>query len=145
MKHSIAITSALVIGLLSSPAIGVEGRPAEYTYTTTNDFKQGGTYGHDPVLFRLKDPDSSGNTPDQLELADPPPVYQGPPYSPGEGLFPFINVACLTRGTIVRIDVNATSPSTAIVGQYYTAPKTMSRSPSRTTVDQHGNVWVVSR
>jgi hypothetical protein len=55
--------------------------------------------------------------------------------------FPFVNIAASARGTIVRIDVN----TGAILGEYQTAPDGMGRNPSRTTVDQLGNVWVSNR
>lgn len=55
--------------------------------------------------------------------------------------FPFVNIACSARGTIVRIDVNTGT----ILGEYLTAPDGMGRNPSRTTVDQLGNVWVSNR
>jgi hypothetical protein len=55
--------------------------------------------------------------------------------------FPFVNVAASARGTIVRIDVN----TGVVLGEYLTAPDFMGRNPSRTTVDQLGNVWVSNR
>ena len=55
--------------------------------------------------------------------------------------FPFINVACSNLGTVVRIDVNTGT----ILGEYLTAPAGMQTDPSRTTVDQFGNVWVANR
>jgi len=55
--------------------------------------------------------------------------------------FPFVNIACSGRGTIVRIDVNTGQ----ILGEYRTAPDGMGRNPSRTTVDKFGNVWVSNR
>lgn len=55
--------------------------------------------------------------------------------------FPFVNIACSARGTIVRIDVNTGT----ILGEYLTAPDGMGRNPSRTTVDKYGNVWVANR
>lgn len=55
--------------------------------------------------------------------------------------FPFVNIAASARGTAVRIDVN----TGAILGEYFTAPDGMGRDPSRTTVDQQGNVWVSNR
>jgi hypothetical protein len=55
--------------------------------------------------------------------------------------FPFVNIACSARGTAVRIDVN----TGAILGEYLTAPNGRFRNPSRTTVDQLGNVWVSNR
>src|SRR5437870_724331 len=45
-------------------------------------------------------------------------------------LYPYINVACSTRGTMVRIDVN----TRAVLGEYWTAPDNRARNPSRTTV-----------
>lgn len=55
--------------------------------------------------------------------------------------FPFVNIAVSARGTMVRIDVN----TGAILGEYLTAPDGMGRNPSRTTVDQLGNVWLSNR
>jgi len=52
-----------------------------------------------------------------------------------------VYIAASARGTIVRIDVN----TGAIEGEYLTAPTGMGRDPSRTTVDQLGNVWVANR
>jgi hypothetical protein len=52
--------------------------------------------------------------------------------------FPFINVACSGRGTVARI--NTTNGQ--VIGEYLTAPTNTTPSPSRTTVDQFGNVWV---
>jgi hypothetical protein len=54
---------------------------------------------------------------------------------------PFVYVACSSRGTAVRIDIN----TGAILGEYLTAPNGMRRNPSRTTVDKYGNVWVANR
>ena len=55
--------------------------------------------------------------------------------------FPFVNIACSNRGTLVRIDVN----TGAVLGEYRTAPDGMGKNPSRTTVDLNGNVWVANR
>lgn len=55
--------------------------------------------------------------------------------------FPFVNIACSGRGTIVRIDVDTGQ----ILGEFLTAPNGMGRNPSRTTVDKLGNVWVANR
>lgn len=61
--------------------------------------------------------------------------------------FPFINVACSHRGTVAR--VNTTSGE--VIGEYRTAPyrveglDSVAPNPSRTTVDQYGNVWVANR
>jgi hypothetical protein len=65
--------------------------------------------------------------------------------------FPFINVACSHRGTLARINTT----NGMVVGEYQTAPEDMistgdvggdtGPSPSRTAVDQYGNVWVANR
>lgn len=55
--------------------------------------------------------------------------------------FPFVHIANSGRGTLVRLDVNTGT----ILGEYYTSPSGMGRNPSRTTVDQFGNVWVSNR
>ncbi|MFH1687944.1 MAG: T9SS type A sorting domain-containing protein [bacterium] len=55
--------------------------------------------------------------------------------------FPFVYIACSGRGSVVRIDVE----TGAILGEYWTSPSGMGRNPSRTTVDQFGNVWVANR
>jgi streptogramin lyase len=55
--------------------------------------------------------------------------------------FPFVYIACSSRGTLVRIDVN----TCAVLAEYNTAPSGMGTNPSRTTVDQFGNVWVANR
>ena len=64
--------------------------------------------------------------------------------------FPYINVACSDRGTVARINTT----NGIITGEYRTAPMSLpftgidspnGPSPSRTTVDQYGNVWVANR
>jgi streptogramin lyase len=55
--------------------------------------------------------------------------------------FPYLYVAASNRGTLVRIDVI----SGTVLGEYLTAPAGNGRNPSRTTVDQLGNVWVSNR
>jgi hypothetical protein len=56
--------------------------------------------------------------------------------------FPFINVACSDRGTVARINTT----NGIVIGEYLTAPTNIANpSPSRTTVDQYGNVWVANR
>ena len=62
-------------------------------------------------------------------------------FSPTSKPFPYLYVAVSGRGTLVRIDIN----SGAILGEYFTAPNGNGRDPSRTTVDQLGNVWVSNR
>lgn len=139
MTHCRCTWVVLAVWLLFSdipPGFAVPGCPEERTWTTTEDFEGIGN------RFRLQDPSS---TPGKLALTAPPPVYQGPPYGSGPGLFPYVSIACLGRGTIVRIDVNAPNGNAAIVGQYYSAPASRSRSPSRLAVDHHGNTWVIAR
>ena len=63
--------------------------------------------------------------------------------------FPFINVACSYRGTVARINTT----NGMVLGEYRTTPLGLSftgldgpgSQPSRTTVDQYGNVWVANR
>jgi len=55
--------------------------------------------------------------------------------------FPFVNIPASGRGTVIRIDVN----TGAVLSEYRTSPDGMAHDPSRTTVDQHGNVWVANR
>ena len=59
--------------------------------------------------------------------------------------FPFVNIAVSNRGTVARIDVN----TGAVLGEYSTNPDgggvSTFPNPSRTTVDQLGNVWVANR
>jgi hypothetical protein len=63
--------------------------------------------------------------------------------------FPFISIACSERGTVARINTS----TGAVVGEYRTAPDGLTFTlddgpgpePSRTTVDQYGNVWVANR
>lgn len=55
--------------------------------------------------------------------------------------FPFVNIACSARGTIVRIDTETGQ----ILGEYQSAPNGRGRNPSRTTVDLYGNVWAGNR
>lgn len=88
------------------------------TYTLDADFDLGTTVNlnHDPNHHQL-----------QLNTITKP--------------LPYIAVACSTRGTAVRIDVN----TGVVLGEYLTSPDGMGRSPSRTTVDKFGNVWVGNR
>jgi hypothetical protein len=50
---------------------------------------------------------------------------------------------CSDRGTVARI--NTTNGQ--VIGEYLTAPAGLAvpANPSRTTVDQYGNVWVANR
>lgn len=110
-----ALTLLCATSLASPQGVGT----CSYVYTTDADFDLG--------LLNNVNHNSPNN--DQLQL------------SVGVASLPFCNVACSNRGTLVRIDVN----TGAILGEYFTAPNGMGRDPSRTTVDQLGNVWVSNR
>ena len=91
----------------------------DYTYTLDGDFDEG-------VLFNVNyDAPNS----DQLQLnriTEP---------------FPFVYIALSAKGTAVRIDVETGD----VLAEFQTAPDGRGRDPSRTTVDQLGNVWVTNR
>ncbi|MBI5385968.1 MAG: tandem-95 repeat protein [Verrucomicrobia bacterium] len=60
--------------------------------------------------------------------------------------FPFVNIALTALDTVARIDAN----TGRILGEYRTKPESTQQkvwpgSPSRTTVDRYGNVWVANR
>jgi len=92
-------------------------------YTTVPDFNEG-------VLDGLEAVAPSPNGQLQFKTNLPP-------------QFPFINVACSDRGTVARINTT----NGAVIGEYRTAPFGLPNapSPSRTTVDQYGNVWIANR
>lgn len=116
-KLSTICSATLGFALLCQASLAI-GAP-DATYTLDMDFDQGS-------LLNV-----NHNAPDnnQLQLN----TVTAP--------FPFVNIAASQRGTAVRIDVN----TGAILGEYLTAPDGMGRNPSRTTVDQQGNVWVANR
>lgn len=99
------------------------------TYTTTDDFRLGVRAGLDTVL---------GADDGQLQFQTNLPPQ-----------FPFINVACSGRGTVARINTT----NGVVIGEYRTTPSGLlydgdsgaGPQPSRTTVDQYGNVWVANR
>ena len=94
----------------------LNGNPA--TYTLNSDFDMGAlvNVNHDIVA-------------DQLQLNN-----ESKP-------FDFIWVAASGRGTIVKIDTKTGE----ILGEYLSAPNGRGRDPSRTTVDNDGNVWAGNR
>jgi len=55
--------------------------------------------------------------------------------------FPTVYMAESDLGTIVRIDTNTGD----VLGEYATAPRGLTLSPSRTTVDRFGECWVGNR
>lgn len=86
------------------------------TYTTNADFEEGS-------LVNLETADGSLRLKDSV---DP---------------FDFIWIAVSTKGTVVKVD----TATGQIVGEYLSAPAGRLTDPSRTTVDQNGNVWVANR
>lgn len=58
-----------------------------------------------------------------------------------ESTFPYIWIANSGEGTISKLDVRTGKE----LGRYRTAPDSVYGNPSRTTVDQDGNVWVGNR
>jgi RHS repeat-associated protein len=87
------------------------------TYTLDADFNEGS-------LVSL-----SKGTGNQLQLDD---TTQS---------FNFIWVAVSSKGTVVKINTE----TGAVIGEYRTAPDGQAKDPSRTTVDQNGNVWATNR
>jgi hypothetical protein len=100
-----------------------------HLYTSVADFDQGRMFGVNH--------DSPSPNQDQLQLNS----SLVNPYNNSAGQYSYINVACSGRGTVARIDVG----SGAVIGEYWTSPDGRGRDPSRTTVDQFGNVWVANR
>ncbi|MCJ7443551.1 MAG: hypothetical protein MUO26_03305 [Methanotrichaceae archaeon] len=88
------------------------------TYTFDADFDKG-------TMVNINRED----VPDQLQLNGKP------------APFSFIWVAASTRGTVVKINTSTGK----VVGEYWSAPEDRGRDPSRTTVDNNGNVWVANR
>lgn len=111
----------VIIGLIC--VIGVLGSvPASaqtHTYTLDADFDEG-------ALINVNH-DSPDN--DQLQL--------NKEVKP----FPFINIAASGKGTVVRIN----TITGEVLGEFWSSPSGMGKNPSRTTVDQFGNVWVANR
>jgi large repetitive protein len=107
----------MLLSALLFPASGQATNPGGRVFTSSADFALGTTVGVD------------GATPDQLQL------------SAGSETFPFIWVANSDAGTISKLRTD----TGAEVGRYWSAPNGTGRNPSRTTVDQDGNVWVGNR
>lgn len=119
IASSVLIFSILLFFVSMEKVLGETVSGTDVAYTTDTDFDKG-------AIFNL-----NHDTPkhDQLQL------------NKTTKPFPFVNIAASGRGTIVRIDVN----TGAILGEYRTSPSGMGQNPSRTTVDQFGNVWVANR
>lgn len=87
------------------------------TYTLDADFDEGS-------LVNV-----AQGVPNQLQLDDTTQTFN------------FIWVAVSSKGTVVKIDTE----TGAILGEYWTSPAGQPKDPSRTTVDQNGNVWATNR
>ncbi|KAG7372703.1 SMP-30/gluconolaconase/LRE-like domain containing protein [Nitzschia inconspicua] len=87
------------------------------TYTLSEDFNEGSSVNV-----------GSTQVPDQLQLDN-----SATPFN-------FIWVAASSRGTVIKVDTNTGD----ILGEYRTTPS-QNGSPSRTTVDSDGSVWVANR
>ncbi len=58
---------------------------------------------------------------------------------------PYIWVANSRRGTIARIRTDATDPNGAVLGEYWSAPESRAKNPSRTSVALDGSAWAGNR
>lgn len=111
------------------PPVGGGGGPC-WTYTNETHFSLGNLFN----LEVVKDP---GTGEECLRLKD------------NVKAWPYVAIANSNRGTLVRIAVE-NMPAYGIgegdvLGEYKTAPAGMNTSPSRTTVDGYGNIWVGNR
>ena len=119
-KLSMSLIVVVVFLFIGQSALANENLTNVKTYTIDEDFDEG-----DLVEVNY-------DTPDQLQLNN---------ITGTETTYSFVNVPATARGTIVRIDAE----SGVIIGEYRTAPAGDSASPSRTTVDSAGNVWVANQ
>lgn len=106
--------------LSASDEMTVLVRPQPFTsrtYTLDADFSTGS-------LVNL-----TRSVPHQLQLDDKTQTFN------------FIWVAVSSKGTVVKIDTE----TGAVLGEYFTSPTGQPRDPSRTTVDNNGNVWSGNR
>lgn len=87
------------------------------TYTLDADFSEGDTIS------------LSRDVPNQLQLDDTTQTFN------------FIWVAVSSKGTVVKINTE----TGAVIGEYSTSPAGQPKDPSRTTVDQNGNIWATNR
>ncbi len=122
-SRAVALVFAAVLawtvlpGIPGAGAVPPVGNPA--TYTLDTHFDEG----------TLVNVNHDAPNQDQLQLDS-----QATPFN-------FIWVAVSSQGTIVKIDTT----TGAVLGEYNTAPQGMGLNPSRTTVDNNGNVWVANR
>ena len=122
ISKRLALFIAVSLALASVSSIAQQPAGTNAVYTTIKDFAYGTLLNTTTALTPI-------GTTGQVQ------------FSPTSKPFPYLYVAVSARGTLVRIDIN----SGAILGEYFTAPDGNGRDPSRTTVDQLGNVWVSNR
>jgi hypothetical protein len=112
-----------------------------YTFDVNADFDQGLLMGVNHAVIN-----NQLQLNDNLTVTSPIDAHKINPGSRAQ--FPYIAVACgsffggiPSRETLVRINTSTGK----IVGEYLTRPDGHQANPSRTTVDQFGNVWVANR
>src|SRR5262249_42875761 len=121
MSHDLRTASiSLLAGLTlsSAPCLALGG--VTRTYTTDADFDEGTLVNVNHTVVH-----------DQLQLDVLPPQDD----------LSFVVVACSDPVPIVRVDAR----SGQILGEYQTAPNRLAKNPSRTGIDDFGNVWVGNR
>ena len=106
----------LVVAMVAGMGDSYASVPSR-TYTLDADFDEG------TLINVVHDPS------DQLQLNDTTEAFD------------FLWVAVSSQGTVVKIDTQTGD----VLGEYRTAPLGRGLDPSRTTVDQNGNVWVGNR
>jgi len=87
------------------------------TYTMDKDFSEG------------KSINLANSVADQLQLDETTKTFN------------FLWVAVSSAGKVVKIDIDTGK----VLGSYWTSPNGEPKNPSRTTVDQNGNVWIANR
>ena len=133
------MTKKILLSFLLLSMISINAYAGSFTFTTTDDWNNG--------LATNTNTDPPPDTGDgHIRLND---VILTP--------FNHIWVALSGRGTAVRINTDhqdadgvvsladSAAGDGAIYGEYRTAPEGMATNPSRTTVDQNGDVWVGNR
>lgn len=117
MKRSLSVITALVLVFI----MGVPVSAGSSTYTTDADFG----------------PPAVSNNVIIVDTGEPAYLQLDDTVTP----FDFIWVAVSSRGTVVKIDTNTGD----VLGEYWTSDQGNASNPSRTTVDNNGNVWVANR
>lgn len=96
---TLLLTSIIGLSVAGLPATSFAQYCTGREYSSSADFAEG-------QLFNVENAD------DKLEIATAP-----------DPLFPYVNVACSARGTVVRIFVGSVAlPTPHVVGEYWTFP-----------------------